>query len=70
MSSISNPQTLVHIFQFFSYLLVLLISLAIFGPISKKAGYPYWRGLLMGVPLLNLILVWVFAFKKWPNEKL
>lgn len=37
--------------------------------IVAKAGFPGALSLLMIVPLLNIILLWVFAFMKWPNEK-
>jgi MFS superfamily sulfate permease-like transporter len=31
----------------------------------KKAGYPGWFGLGMFIPLLNLILLFYFAFAEW-----
>jgi hypothetical protein len=50
--------------------LLLLILLVIFvwpwWKIFKKAGYPGWFGLGMFVPLLNLILLFYFAFAEWP----
>lgn len=36
--------------------------------ISRKAGFPGLLGLLMFIPLLNLVLLWVFTFTKWPVE--
>jgi uncharacterized membrane protein YhaH (DUF805 family) len=35
--------------------------------IIRKAGYSGWWCLLALVPLVNLIMVWVFAFASWPN---
>jgi uncharacterized membrane protein YhaH (DUF805 family) len=46
------------------YLLVVLIPMA---KILSKAGYSGWWCLLAPVPLLNLIMLWVFACAPWPN---
>lgn len=48
---------------------LLLIPLIVFGPVLKKAGYARWWALLLVVPFLGPILVWVFAFIKWPAEQ-
>jgi hypothetical protein len=54
-------------------LAVLIIALliwafvAIFGRILNRAGYSRWWLLTMVVPLLNLIMLWVFAFANWPT---
>jgi uncharacterized membrane protein YhaH (DUF805 family) len=40
----------------------------IFARISRKAGFSGWWSLLMFVPLVNIVLIWVFAFIKWPAE--
>lgn len=58
----------ISIWQLLIIVVMLLVPLILFGPIAKKAGYSYWAGLLMAVPLLNLVLVWVFAFTIWPIE--
>ena len=50
-------------------ILIILIPLLIFRPIAKKAGYSGWWALVMVIPLVNLIMIWVFAFAKWPVEK-
>lgn len=51
--------------------LLIVFLLFVFVPwtywrILRKAGYAGWWFLLMFVPLLNLVMVWVFAFKTWP----
>jgi hypothetical protein len=38
----------------------------IHGAIARKAGYPRWLALLLLVPLVNVVLVWIFAFATWP----
>lgn len=35
--------------------------------IIQKAGYSGWWFLVTFVPLLNLVMLWVFAFADWPN---
>ena len=52
--------------------LILFVIVFIYGfplwRISRKAGFPGVLGLLMVIPLLNLVLLWVFACTKWPVE--
>jgi len=35
--------------------------------ILNKAGYSGWWCLLLLIPLVNIIVYWVFAFARWPN---
>ncbi|MEA2708853.1 MAG: hypothetical protein QOF78_1454 [Phycisphaerales bacterium] len=44
----------------------IAIAVAIWGTIFKKAGYSFWMGLLMIIPLVNLIWFLIFVFSKWP----
>ncbi len=37
--------------------------------IFKKAGYNKYLSFLMVVPLANLVMFFIFAFKKWPVQK-
>ena len=48
--------------------LLLLLPAFVCWPIAKRAGYSKWWPLLMCLPMLNVILVWFFAFSKWPIE--
>jgi hypothetical protein len=50
---------------------LVMVGLAVFiwGTIFKKAGYSFWFGLLMLVPIGNLIWLLIFAFSKWPIEQ-
>ncbi len=48
--------------------LLLLLPAFVSWPIAKKAGYSKWWSLIMCLPVLNVILVWSFAFSKWPVE--
>lgn len=62
MGDISIWQSILILFIFF------LIPLFVFGPVAKKAGYSRWWALLLVIPIINLVLIWVFAFIKWPAE--
>jgi hypothetical protein len=37
--------------------------------IVRKAGYHGALSLLGLIPIVNIVLLWVFAFVKWPNER-
>ena len=45
-----------------------VFSFVVFGTISSKAGYPRWHGLIMAVPILNLVALVTFAYSSWPIE--
>ncbi len=51
---------------------VLIFILACFvlfmaGRILEKAGFAWSYCFLLLVPIVNIGMIWVFAFKKWPN---
>jgi hypothetical protein len=46
---------------------VILPTMA-FGVIFRKAGYSGWMGLLMLLPIVNLITLFWFALATWPIE--
>jgi hypothetical protein len=50
-------------------LIVLIISIVIYWRIASKAGYPGAYSLLMLIPLVNLIVLLIFAFGEWPIER-
>jgi len=45
-----------------------LFAYVVFGKISSKAGYPRWHGLVMLIPILNVVPIVIFAFSTWPIE--
>ncbi len=49
--------------------LSLVVSLVVWvcGRILRKAGYSRWWSLILFMPIVNLVMLWVFAFAKWPN---
>jgi hypothetical protein len=46
-----------------------LIYLIPIWKIVSKAGYSGFWSLLSLVPVVNLIMLWVFAFSAWPRER-
>ncbi|MBC7235115.1 MAG: hypothetical protein H5T69_04685 [Chloroflexi bacterium] len=50
-------------------LIGLILTLVIWWRICSKAGYSGALGLLMFIPLANIILLLVLAFDTWPIEQ-
>ena len=52
-------------------LLIILVIVAFAAApvwkIVRKAGYSGWWALLYFVPLVNIAMLWVFAFSYWPS---
>ncbi|TIT02882.1 MAG: hypothetical protein E5W87_07945 [Mesorhizobium sp.] len=58
-------------FSVFHWLILMIIFASLIVPywrIFPRAGWPSALSILMVVPLLNLVLLWVVAFKKWPGD--
>ncbi len=56
----------------FGPLMMLVFAVLIILPFSfifRKAGYSQWLGLLMIVPIVNLILLYFLAFSEWPTSR-
>ena len=56
-------------YSFFHWIIVLLVFFIVLFPTVKilnKAGYSGWWAVLTLVPLVNIVVVWVFAFADWP----
>jgi Na+/melibiose symporter-like transporter len=58
-----------HFFAVILWLLVVAVMMIPYVKIIKKAGYSGWWILSMFVPLLNVVMLWVFAFSTWPVEQ-
>lgn len=55
-----------------TFLLVAGLAVYVFwlaGKILQKAGLSPKLAILLIVPVVNIFLIWVFAFTKWPNLK-
>jgi len=52
--------------------LIFLIYVAVFViPIAKvlrRLGFSPWLALLAIVPLVNVIMLWIFAYGRWPRD--
>ena len=49
----------------------MFIVVAIWLPVRilHRAGYSGWWVILTLIPLVNLIMIWVFAFSTWPKTQ-
>jgi len=54
-----------------AFVILFFLALAIFVwcRIFGKTGYPWALGLLMFVPIANLVMFLVLAFSTWPIER-
>jgi uncharacterized membrane protein YhaH (DUF805 family) len=52
-----------------SVILLLILIVGIWLPVRilHKAGYSGWWVILAFVPVVNIVMVWVFAFADWPR---
>ena len=50
-------------------LIVVIIKVLIFCKIFSKAGYCWALGLLMLVPIANIIMPFILGFGDWPIQK-
>ncbi len=66
-SLVDNPALL--LVSLATYVVVLALVLYVYVRIIRKAGYSGWWALTSLVPVLNLVMVLVFAFADWPVEK-
>ncbi|MGB2807345.1 MAG: hypothetical protein WBC22_06380 [Sedimentisphaerales bacterium] len=56
-------------FGFFVGLIAVAIKVLIFCKIFSKAGYSWALGLLILVPIANIIMAFYLAFADWPVQK-
>lgn len=55
--------------ELFIILILVIIPFATIWPaarICRKAGFSPWLGVLIVVPLANILLLWFVAFSPWP----
>lgn len=60
-------------FSIWHWLIVLFVWLPLLVVpaclIAKKAGYHWSLGILYGIPLIGIVVVWIFACSKWPVSR-
>ena len=50
-------------------LIIVAVKILIFCKIFSRAGYSWALGLLMLVPIANIIMLFVLAFAEWPIQR-
>lgn len=68
----NNPEPVFFVFFLFGLLIGLLITILmawVYCRIFSKAGYCWALGLLMLVPIANIIMPFILAFGEWPIHK-
>lgn len=51
------------------WLVVIILTAVVFCKIFSKAGFHWALGLLMMIPIANLIMLLVLAFSTWPIQR-
>ena len=51
------------------WFVVGLFFVWLYSRVLSRAGFSGWWALLALVPILNLVMLWVFAFIDWPMER-
>ena len=49
------------------FIFILVVYIIPLVRIISKAGYSGFWALIVFVPLVNIIMLWVFAFSRWPS---
>jgi hypothetical protein len=58
----------ISIFSWIIVLAVFVVPIWAWCTIVKKAGFSPWWGLLAIVPLVNIAMLFVFAYSRWPTD--
>ena len=58
----------VSIWPLFSLAIIIVLVLMPIVRILKRVGHSPWLALLWLVPFVNIIMLWVFAFGRWPRD--
>jgi len=48
------------------YVVVLVVPVA---KVLRRAGFSGWWSVLIFVPVVNFIVLWIFAFMRWPIDE-
>lgn len=51
------------------YIAVIVAMFVAYYKIVEKSGYPGWYVFVMLVPCVNIIMLFMFAFKPWPIQE-
>ena len=50
-------------------LIVGIVAVVAFWRICAKAGFPGWYGVVVVIPMVNVLFVLFLAFAEWPLER-
>lgn len=50
-------------------LIIVAVKILVFCKIFSKTGYSWALGLLMLVPIANIVMLFILAFAEWPIER-
>jgi hypothetical protein len=56
-------------FVLFIYLMIAVLFVVVYCKIYSKAGYPWAMGLLMLIPIVNIVMMLILAFSEWPIQR-
>lgn len=48
-------------------IIIIFLSNLLFLPAVKKAGFSGWWVVLSLIPVVGVVLLWIFAYAKWPS---
>ncbi len=57
---------MIGIIGFALWLALVVLFLWLYGRILMRAGFSGWWALLALIPVVNLVMLWIFAFIDWP----
>ncbi len=56
-----------------AFIAVVALMVVVYGipamQIVGRVGFASWWGLLAAIPLVNIVALWVFAFRSWPLDE-
>ena len=51
------------------YLAAFVFAIYTYTRVAAKAGWPAWYGVLVIVPIVNIVIGLMFVFSEWPVER-
>ena len=67
--AIPAPDPIISLVMLALFIVIIAFVIVLWWRIFAKAGYHGALGLLMLVPIVNLVLMVILAFKEWPIQK-
>jgi heme/copper-type cytochrome/quinol oxidase subunit 2 len=68
-TTVTTASAGVILFSLIAGLIGFIFALVLYWRIFSKAGYSGARSLLMLIPVVNLIIIIMFAFAEWPVQR-